>query len=90
MLNIYNFSYLISVETLLLKKNKEGFHACKTCGYKSRKYIDVRRHIESRHVNLKITCIFCDTVFKTNRTYREHVKRHHPAEVLSVNWETGK
>jgi len=78
------------VETLLLKKNKEGFHGCKTCGYKSRKYIDVRRHIESRHVNLKITCIFCDTVFKTNRTYREHVKRHHPAEVLSVNWETGK
>ena len=90
MLNIYNFLYLISVDTLLLKKNKEGFHGCKTCGYKSRKYIDVRRHIESRHVNLKITCIFCDTVFKTNRTYREHVKRHHPAEVLSVNWESGK
>ena len=80
----------ISVETLLLPKDKEGFHSFKICGYKSRKYIDVRRHIESRHVNLKIECIYCDAIFKTNRTYKEHVKRHHPAEKLSVTVSTGK
>merc|ERR1712173_434862 len=61
------------VETIdMIEKNEQGFNVCKVCGYKSRKFIDVRRHIESRHVNLKITCHFCNTVFKTNRTYREH------------------
>ena len=51
---------------------------CKICGYKSNWLNDVRRHIESKHMFLKISCKYCPNhVLSSRRTLECHLKKQH-------------
>ena len=57
---------------------KEGSQAwCVSCGYTSRTYIDVERHVEARHLSLELPCHFCAKIFTTRLNLQRHIKKHH-------------
>lgn len=54
---------------------QSDYRACKICGRGFAK-LDQLKHHEKQHRNK--TCILCDKVFKTQRFYDTHLKRHIP------------
>ena len=58
-----------------------GLKMCSICGYSTQIGKDVKRHVESKHMRLRIFCKFCQTVCSTRRTLEYHLKKYHLQEV---------
>ena len=58
-----------------------GLKMCSLCGYSTQNGNDVKRHVESKHMRLRIFCKFCQTVCSTRRTLEYHLKKYHMEEV---------
>jgi hypothetical protein len=58
-------------------KNANGSHWCNDCGYHSGLKQDVVRHIESKHLDQKISCKFCPKVSNTRDNLRRHIRKNH-------------
>ena len=50
---------------------------CTECSYYKVKKDHVVKHVEGRHANLEISCVYCGLVFKRRDVYRQHVKKKH-------------
>ena len=50
---------------------------CNQCGYSAQSKIDVVRHIEARHLDLRLQCKFCAAVLKTKRNLQRHIRNNH-------------
>ena len=62
----------------------DGMYFCKHCPFVAKKRPDMFRHVESRHLDLEYICGICDIVVKTQRSYRNHMKKNHPNIVVSL------
>ena len=61
----------------MLIKSESGTW-CSACGYSGSGLSDVVRHIEAKHMDLRIPCRFCSTVCKTQLNIKRHLKKYHP------------
>ena len=50
---------------------------CSECGYTKALKKDVIRHIEAKHLSLRIHCLFCLTVLTTRLNLQRHLKNKH-------------
>ena len=62
----------------LMTIRADGLKSCNSCGFESKHQNDVKRHIESRHLELQYTCYYCSKVLKSRRNYQYHLRKHHP------------
>ena len=67
---------VLGVDSFLMRTESGGAW-CNACGHMANNYRDVARHIESRHLNLKIQCRFCPMVCSTRRNLQRHLKSKH-------------
>jgi len=67
----------VSAEMYMVKSLTNGMFYCKLCEYVAKYKIDCTRHIESRHLNLEYTCIYCNKILKTKRSYQMHLRTNH-------------
>ena len=75
----YIFLYfLVSAETYLVKSTSNNMFYCKLCEYVAKLRYDVIRHVESKHLDLKYTCYYCNAILKTKRSYQNHLRSYHP------------
>ena len=57
---------------------KQRVKVCKVCGKESRDAIDMKRHIESFHLEgVSIPCDLCNTILRSRTALRFHVSRNH-------------
>ena len=71
-----------SVASYLVRKGPHTW--CSACGYSSHFPRNVTRHIESKHLNIDITCKFCGSKMKTSRSLNEHLKKYHPESLANI------
>ena len=50
---------------------------CNACGHARERKTDIKRHIESKHIDMQLSCQYCDSVFKSSRGLNEHCKIIH-------------
>jgi len=58
----------------------EGISICSECGFQTKHMTNMKNHIETKHISelqLKIPCLYCETVVSTRCALRMHVKRQH-------------
>ena len=55
-----------------------GKWMCLTCGGECRDKTDLRRHIESKHVNAEVICPICNNGYKTRESFSKHMSKMHP------------
>ena len=52
-----------------------GFWRCLSCADTVRRKLDMRRHIEARHLEgTSVACTNCGRTFKTSDSFRKHVR----------------
>ena len=62
---------------------------CKLCEYVAKLRYDVIRHVESKHLDLKYTCYYCNAILKTKRSYQNHLRHYHPNQHhANIQWIT--
>ena len=49
---------------------------CLDCGYGSAKTTNITKHIERMHMNVTLTCDFCQRLFKSRNDLNVHMKSH--------------
>ena len=54
---------------------------CKACGYTANQYKDCVRHVESRHLKLRIECNFCQSIVNTRFNFQRHMKSKHMSQL---------
>ena len=76
--------YCLEVDDLILTKmcptqdsNGMKLWQCNDCGYTRERKSDVRRHIEHKHVDLQVSCQYCDSVFTSRGGLKAHLKFKH-------------
>ena len=52
-------------------------YLCLECSYKTTAKQCMKRHVESRHLRLKLPCTLCPTVLNTNRSRQVHYRTVH-------------
>lgn len=59
---------------------------CLTCGFVSSKIAHVKRHIISKHLELKYTCQFCLIEYSSEEIRKNHIKNVHnnPLSVTTI------
>ena len=78
--------YFLGLEAIVMsyikwESHPGGLKMCSICGYSTQNGNDVKRHVESKHMRLRIFCKFCQTVCSTRRTLEYHLKKYHMEEV---------
>ena len=71
-----------SLMTKSSRKNKYGqpIYICNVCGKEGYHRRDVRDHIEANHLEgISIPCNFCEKMFRTRHSMRQHQAKYHPA-----------
>ena len=71
------------LECHMLKKHEaqndpkcdEDFIKCDHCSYKCKKYIDIRKHMNSKH--REYTCKYCNEKFKSENELQKHESENH-------------
>ena len=56
---------------------QEGVYYCNACGSTQRSQSNMMCHVESKHLNLNLKCVFCPSISKTRRYFRAHLNYHH-------------
>ena len=64
------------VERMLMKGKNNAW--CQVCGYTASSTNDVIRHIEAKHMNLRLECKFCHCILRTRLNLQRHLKKKHP------------
>ena len=81
--------FLVSAETYLVKSTSNNMFYCKLCEYVAKLRYDVIRHVESKHLDLKYTCYYCNAILKTKRSYQNHLRHYHPNQHhANIQWIT--
>lgn len=64
----------------------DGIWMCATCTQKFRDKTDLRRHVESRHLNKNITyrCNLCQYTTRTSYYFRKHELMHEKQDALAA------
>ena len=71
------------VQSLLMKDKNCSW--CTVCGYKASSNNDVTRHIEAKHLNLRLECKFCHVVLRTRLNLQRHLKKKHGQTRENIN-----
>ena len=61
----------------------DGLKSCNACGFESKHQNDVKRHIESRHLELQYTCKFCGKITNTKHNLNRHIRKFHFSLILN-------
>ena len=64
------------VQTLMMRGKNSSW--CRACGYTASSNNDVIRHIEAKHLNLRLECKFCHCILRTRLNLQRHLKKRHP------------
>ena len=54
-----------------------GKWTCTTCNSECRDKTDLRRHIESKHINAEVICPVCFNHYKTRESFAKHMAKMH-------------
>ena len=60
----------------------QGLYKCTGCGEVKTAHSNLRNHIDSKHLHLKLICKLCHGVWKTRRSIHAHIKYHHKDKFL--------
>ena len=75
--------YSKEVQNLLVKGQTSSW--CTACGYTAPSSNDVSRHIEAKHLDLRLECKFCPNVFRTRLNLSRHLKKKHDQTREQIN-----
>ena len=50
---------------------------CTDCGYARERKSDIRRHVERKHIEMRVACNLCSMLFSTRLSLKEHMKYKH-------------
>ena len=64
------------LEERLTEAGRKGWR-CRTCGFERSGRWDVARHIEQKHLELSMSCNFCDAVFSRRDKLKSNMKNKH-------------
>ena len=56
---------------------ENGRTKCNVCPYVGDRPGDVSRHIESKHIRIKITCKYCGAIYSARRNLEIHLRKFH-------------
>ena len=78
------FSIILALDNLILSKMSQTqdtsgmkLWQCEECGYARERKSDVFKHIERRHIDVQVSCQYCDAVFTNRLSLKEHLKFRH-------------
>lgn len=66
------------VATMMSKSAASGRWSCVPCATEFRDKTDLRRHVESKHVDAEVICPICSNSYKTRETFSKHMAKKHP------------
>ena len=76
----------LDIDALVLSKmvavqDNQGlkYWSCNDCDYMKRSKGDVFKHVERKHVDLEVHCVYCHLVYKSRPELLTHVKAKHPS-----------
>ena len=76
----------LDIDALVLSKmvavqDNQGlkYWSCNDCNYMKRSKGDVFKHVERKHVDLEVHCVYCHLVYKSRPELLTHVKAKHPS-----------
>ena len=53
---------------------EETMHGCKVCSFRSKRFNNLKTHVERTHLRLRFYCKLCDVQFKDRGTLKSHIK----------------
>ena len=78
------FSIILALDNLILSKMSQTqdtsgmkLWQCEECGYARERKSDVFKHVERRHIDVQVSCQYCDAVFTNRLSLKEHLKFRH-------------
>ena len=71
--SIFGLGTLSNLESMFVKDDSGTW--CSACGYSSMSHSDVVRHIEAKHMNMRISCKFCPRVCHTRLNLKKTFKK---------------
>ena len=72
--------FYLDVEDFLnesMMRGPDGLWKCLSCDYSAKHTGHVRHHIESKHMSLEYSCLYCNKTCPTKIALSMHVHRNH-------------
>ena len=66
------FVFSAEVESWIKSERIDGNLACDGCAYRTKKIVDMRRHIEAKHLYREYPCPYCERIFRTKKSRYTH------------------
>ncbi len=75
--DLWSSSSFDDAACLIRKDDSTGAFWCTECHYRASHKHHVKRHVESRHLNLVYTCPVCLSTFRGKHLLQDHLRRRH-------------